>query len=365
MSLPMDSSNFDSIVELLHGEQFIATHANWHHATLQDLFIRCRQTGKKSYGLLFVDMINLIQLVARYSSLEYEHKKHKNCGPPSFMQVCKMYLDHDDERADGVKFSLASASARKTILNKRKNTLQKMVGYGRRFAYLASGGTVYCLMLIAIKNLKSDIQDRTCADEIFWLANILRKPYSDEVCKDERTRDTVNHIREGVIPAINYMRHQLPLEFGAMVAPRFQQHHDLPDRVRADDILLSDKFFDSIPTLMLKGVPRNMTVWSDLRVPVPDEVPVIDMDLVTKRVILDHPGSSQPPALPSPSPQSTIPTTTQQLELDRQLVEHVPDEPDLDGVRVYKLPIDMTAPQNVERPYPTEDLKARKQWTEH
>ena len=104
---------------------------------------------------------------------------------------------------------------------------------GYKFAQLASGGSVYVLLMVAGLDLCFNIS-RALGRVPFEVGKMLRRPDDSSAGKLVQSR---------IVPTIAYMRKKLPLRLDTRPWHDFEHSHGHLDCTSLKD---SDRFFDSL-----------------------------------------------------------------------------------------------------------------------
>ncbi|KAH9913775.1 uncharacterized protein B0H18DRAFT_822407, partial [Fomitopsis serialis] len=277
---------------------------------------RCRRMKAGKSCVDFMLIVHLMQLVCKCTSMQRVRMR----------SVCDIYEQH----VRGFNY----APSQRTFLHWNQN--------GGKFATIASGGSIYALILIAEAGLRSTVV-KSIGDFASKLANVLRDPDPDTPAGKQ--------VIEHVIPAISSLRQSLPLRFDTMFSPGLLAELKLSsDSLTCSDLRQSDQVFDSLLLNNFTEVDRNWGVWATCLDPVehPAELGTIALTHASQslfrpefHVVQDHPspmtvddedddveedseGSSTTPD----SPCATVTIAGLDLEEESLLANPVPKSPE-------------------------------------
>ncbi|KAH9917782.1 uncharacterized protein B0H18DRAFT_860296, partial [Fomitopsis serialis] len=175
----------------------------------------------------FISMITLIQLVYKCASIS-------DPGKVNIAKIWRVHVSH--------------------IMNPpSKRTFQAWHALGTRFAKVAEGGTVYALMLIAIKGLRVRLAEAegSIGEE---MGNILRRP---------NTNTQVGRVvRNTLIPLVALLRVECPLYLSALFDRDTVVLQGLTLDSICGDLDSSDRLFKVIASNSFALLPRDTIAWA-------------------------------------------------------------------------------------------------------
>ncbi|KAI0055056.1 hypothetical protein BV25DRAFT_1816167 [Artomyces pyxidatus] len=196
--------------------------------SLRTTFLRCEGLSGKGMGLDFSRMVNYIQLVMRCQS---ELKKDRSATLTSLYDT----LDLDIRKRTTVR----------TFLDWHSK--------GSKYAAVASGGSIYALVLIAGLDMRVRLGE--VDGKAPWIiGNTLRDPPEDSL--EGRL------VRRQIIPLIALLRTRLPISMPGIFPESLLKEHDLEATVECADIASTDRLFSIIQFNDFALTARNQEIWS-------------------------------------------------------------------------------------------------------
>ncbi|KAH9918261.1 hypothetical protein B0H21DRAFT_713143, partial [Amylocystis lapponica] len=283
-----------------------------------------------SGAVSFVSAINYIQLTAKVTSIVRAKKDRPKLTKT---RVWELYASKDC----------------------KKKTFMGWVNNGTKYAHLAGAGSIYFLMIVAMRGQRSKITSMHW-NSISAIANALRCPPADtDIGKDVTTR---------IIPLVSYLRSQIPLSLSTMFSTALLQQFGLPSEIDCGDLRTSAKFFDIFPKNAFKSLEFSPEAWGPCLDPLPDgAMAPMALHLVTQTVLVSATGSVLSHSQPSTRPISPLSDSDNEREPLPQHEDSPMDQDTPDTLRCYKTKFQPEIEDNHRIPYPT-GATARRAWTD-
>ncbi|KAJ3720862.1 hypothetical protein C8R42DRAFT_721606 [Lentinula raphanica] len=141
--------------------------------------------------------------------------------------------------------------------NLKLSTLLRWYSAGSRWGRLASGGTVYFLMVVARKpHLVAKLKGkRVTSTTIIELSNMLRYPQSIEVQEI---------LRDNLVPLLVRLTQEIPLEIPTLFHRKVLKYFQLTKTLDCRVVSESNKYFDLFFQHTAMALPRLHSFWQNL-----------------------------------------------------------------------------------------------------
>ncbi|KAJ3728258.1 hypothetical protein C8R42DRAFT_716218 [Lentinula raphanica] len=141
--------------------------------------------------------------------------------------------------------------------NLKLSTLLRWYSAGSRWGRLASGGTVYFLMVVARKpHLVAKLKGkRVTSTTIIELSNMLRYPQSIQVQEI---------LRDNLVPLLVRLTQEIPLEIPTLFHRKVLKYFQLTKTLDCRVVSESDKYFDLFFQHTAMALPRLHSFWQNL-----------------------------------------------------------------------------------------------------
>ncbi|KAI0063872.1 hypothetical protein BV25DRAFT_1801482, partial [Artomyces pyxidatus] len=281
---------------------------------------RCDGLSGKGLGLDFIRMMSYIQLVMKCQTQLQANKK---------LSLTSLYD------------TLESDTAKKTSLR----TFLDWHSRGSKYAAVASGGSVYALLLIA--GLEMRVRLGEIEGKAPWiLGTTLRDPPSADTVEGRL-------VRQQIVPIVARLRQELPLLMSAVFPVSLLAAQGLSNLVDCADLGDSDKLFSIIQFRDFALASRNSEVWASCYSDVGPGHPVETTDISNSFL---HSGTSDRQGSLGPVTDNSTAVTPEELRASFSSAV----KPVLESIDTrFKL----TAEGNCQTRYPA-DKSANFAWTE-
>ncbi|KAH9834244.1 uncharacterized protein C8Q71DRAFT_859901 [Rhodofomes roseus] len=129
----------------------------------------------------------------------------------------------------------------------------EMCASGRKYARLAAGGSIYVLMVIALRNQRWTIR-RGHVNLSTDIGNLLRWPDDSEEGK---------MITESIIPMVALLARTCPIKIEEIMQDSaLLELNGVPAEILCSDLAISDKLFESVRSNSFVLVPRHNAAWA-------------------------------------------------------------------------------------------------------
>ncbi|KAG0693114.1 hypothetical protein DFH29DRAFT_763487, partial [Suillus ampliporus] len=212
---------------------------------------RCHSISHQQTGSSFVAMLTYMQLAIQCQSFINTYKERSS--------IRRVYDDHVAQ--------LPNAPA--------QTTFNRWNAIGCKFISLATGGSIYILVLIVGLDMQWKIA--TLGGRIPWeVGKMLRQP---EMCK------TPTLILQCIIPAIAWIRSHLPLSVEKVFCPSLLASIGLNETLNCTNLSVTNKVLDAFKQNNYILPPRHFDSWMDCTTAVVEVMIVIRGD---GHISMDH-----------------------------------------------------------------------------
>ncbi|KAJ4484259.1 hypothetical protein C8J55DRAFT_510158 [Lentinula edodes] len=209
--------------------------------SLLHLAQRCSRAEKIDTGATFIRMMYELFLAAKVNSILHENSK------------------------DGAPLSSAYPAITSVVREGiSRNNMHNWLNAGSRWGRLASAGSIYLLLIIAGQpGLASKLKSKAVSSTIlFALCNDLRWP--DNML-------STSFVTDRLVPAISKLQKLIPLQIPTLYSPTVQKRRNVPEILLCQDLVTSDRYFDSFHQRASFNLDRQQEIWEPILSFLPEE----------------------------------------------------------------------------------------------
>ncbi|KAJ3924298.1 MAG: hypothetical protein NXY57DRAFT_1091257, partial [Lentinula lateritia] len=202
---------------------------------------RCSRAEKIDTGATFIRMMYELFLAAKVNSIL--HKNSKDGAPLS-----SAYPAITSVVREGIS----------------RNNMHNWLNAGSRWGRLASAGSIYLLLIIAGQpGLASKLRSKAVSSTIlFALCNDLRWP--DNML-------STSFVTDRLVLAISKLQKLIPLQIPTLYSPTVQKRRNIPEILLCQDLVTSDRYFDSFHQRASFNLNRQQEIWEPILSFLPEE----------------------------------------------------------------------------------------------
>lgn len=207
--------------------------------SLTSVAVRCRGAASKDIRTSFLLMVNCMALVCKCQSIRLRTGDTLKGIHRNEVQKCS------------------------TTANIAYRTFMDWHAIGSKFIAIASGGSIYALVLVAGLGLRVSVAAMVGTVHL-ELANMLRSPPENSPQR--------KLVAEFIAPTIALMCRASPLSMNSMFSGALIEKFAVHKNVDCTDFVVSDRFFDAIIQNSFKPLPRSRSVWIACSSPILEDV---------------------------------------------------------------------------------------------